>query len=424
MNRNTYLLLLYLGVIGILGFVLVLWITPYGAGVSPDSTTYIAGAKSILSGNGFSIEGNPITQYPPLFSIFLVAIGLLNNNLVQAARILNASLFGINVGLIALAVFLTASRNFFTTTLAVLLYVSSAAILTLHSYALSEPLFLTCTLACIILLTLYVIRPTLSLFIASSLFMGFALLTRYIGSAFLPAALVIVFIGGGSQKLGRRLRDTFIWLVLACAPLVILSVRNIMMSGTAASRSFAFHPISVSSYVKVIIGILFNFFVPISLPRGVKPAIYGVLAITLLVLLVILFKRYLKDFHWRSFSFVITVCSLLFSLSYLLFLIFSISFVDASTPVDTRLLSPILTILIIGLFPAIWLISQTLKKQIIWLAFLVFIVLSIALKTPDAIRTAVDIQKNGLGYTSRQWQDSELIAFVKMFTEGAKLYSN
>jgi hypothetical protein len=424
-------------------FLLVIWITPYGAGVSPDSTTYISGAKSILSGNGFSIDGNPITHFPPLYSLFLVAMGLFDSNLVHGARILNALIFGINMGLVALAVFLTAGRNFLTATFAALLFLSSASLLEIHSMAWSEPLFITFTLACLILLAMYVIKPTLSLFIASSLFMGFALVTRYIGVAFLPAALVIVFIGGGSQKLGRRLRDTFIWLILACTPLVILSVRNMMLAGTAADRSFVFHPLSVPSYATDIIKTVLNFFAPIiispvlnfitpiSLPAGVRPAIFGLITaifglITafLVALLVILFKRHLPKINWRSVGFVMTVCCLLFFLSYLLFLFISISFVDADTPVDTRLLSPILTILIVGLFSGFWFTSQMLEKQMVWWVFLVFIALSIALKTSQTIWTAVDIQQNGLGYTSRQWQDSETMAFVKLFTEDVKIYSN
>jgi hypothetical protein len=60
----------------------------------------------------------------------------------------------------------------------------------------------------------------------------------------------------------------------------------------------------------------------------------------------------------------------------------------------------------------------------VWYGFLIFIALFIALKTPEAIRTAVDIQENGLGYTSRQWQDSQTMAFVKPFADDVKIYTN
>jgi hypothetical protein len=197
-----------------------------------------------------------------------------------------------------------------------------------------------------------------------------------------------------------------------------------MMAGTATNRSFVFHPLSMYSYATHIITRVFNFIAPISLPNGVGLAIFTLLAVSLLALLVLFFKRHLEDINWRSLGFVMAVCCLLFIFSYLLFLFISISFVDAATPVNARLLSPILTILIVGLFPTIWFISQTLKKQMVWYGFLIFIALFIALKTPEAIRTAVDIQENGLGYTSRQWQDSQTMAFVKPFADDVKIYTN
>ncbi|HEY9153407.1 MAG TPA: hypothetical protein VIN60_11010, partial [Anaerolineales bacterium] len=172
---------LFVGLVGIMAFALIIWITPYGAGVSPDSTIYIGAAKSLLAGKGFSINGEPIIFYPPLYALLLAAIGLLENNLVQAARILNAALFGINVCLIALAVYLITERDWMASGCATGLFLSSAPLLELHSYAWSEPLFITLTLASIILLSRYVTQPKLHYLVLSSLSLGLALTTRYIG---------------------------------------------------------------------------------------------------------------------------------------------------------------------------------------------------------------------------------------------------
>ena len=413
-----------MGLIGITAFALILWITPYGSGVSPDSTVYIGAAKSLLSGKGFFVNGNPITHYPPLYSVFLAAANLLANNLVQAARFLNAILFGVNAGLVAWLVYLTRGRNFLAATCAAFFFLSSAPFLVLHSYAWSEPLFITFSLACIILLSMYVIRPTLSFLIASSLFFGCALLTRYIGMAFLPAALVIVFVGGGGQPIGQRFRNTLIWFMLACAPLGVWLIRNMTMAGLAMDRSFAFHPLSVSSYIKDFISTTFEFLAPISLPAGIRPAIFGLFAALLIALLAIMFKWHLRDINWRSMGIVMAVCCLLFSFSYLLFLYISISISDASTPVDTRLLSPILVILIVGGFSLIWAISQTLNQPIVWWCFLLLVALSISTKIPEAIQSATGIKQNGSGYTAAQWHRSETIAFIKSITSDVKIYSN
>ena len=121
---------------------------------------------------------------------------------------------------------------------------------------------------------------------------------------------------------------------------------------------------------------------------------------------------------------VIPALCLLFSTFYLLFLFVSLSFFDASTPVDARLLSPILVILTVGGFPAILSMARLLKKPLLWWFFLLFTVLSILIKTPDAIQSAQSIRDKGLGYTSIQWQKSPTIAFVKSHPYKVKIYSN
>ena len=396
----------------------------FWAGVSTDSITYINSAKSILSGKGFSINGKPLTHYPPLYPLLLAATGLFENNLIQVARLLNAILFGVNLVLLALADHFAAGRNFFTTTCAVFFFLSSAPILVLHSNAWSEPLFITLSLVCIILISMYAVRPTLNLLIFSSLSLGFAIVTRYIGIAFLPAALVIVSIGGDGQQLGRRFRDALIWIVLACAPLLILIARNIMMSGSAANRSFGFHPVSFSYYFNNLFFLRVSVYCSYLASGRGEGNDFGVACSFSHCSNNDSFKRPLRDINWRSIGIVMPVSCLLFSLSYLLFLIISISFLDASTPVDMRLLSPIFLTLTVGVFSAIWTVSQTPKKPMVWWCFLLFVALSIAIKTPDAIRFASDIQKNGLGYTSRQWRDSESIAFAMLLAQDVRIYSN
>jgi hypothetical protein len=334
MRKNNGFLFLYIGFIGITGIVLMLWITPLGSGVFPDSIIYIGAAKNILSGKGFSINGNPLTHYPPLYPLLLAATSLLDNNLVQAARLLNAIIFGINIVFFALAVYLSAGRNLFTATCAVFFFVSSAPVLLLHSFALSEPLFITLSLACIIFLSMYVIRPTLYFLIFSSLFLGFATVTRYIGVAFLPIALSMVYVGGEGQHPSRRLRECLLWVVLACAPLVIFIVRNMMMSGSVTNRSIIFHPISMSSFAMDFISSVFAFIAPKPLPRFVRAAFVGLFAVFLIAQFLIFLKRPLRDIDWRSMGFVMPVSCLLFFVSYMLFLLISISFLDAATPVD------------------------------------------------------------------------------------------
>lgn len=212
--------------------------------------------------------------------------------------------------------------------------------------------------------------------------------------------------------------------MLACAPLIVLFIINSIAAGVATDRIFVFHPLSTYSYVKGIITNVFYFIAPFTLPSWAVRAFFGLLAILLIALLMILFKRGLRAIDWRSMGIILPVSCLLFSVFYLIFLYISISSFDANTPVNQRLLSPVLLLLLVGAFPAIWTVSQTLKKPIVWWCFLFFVVLFISMRMPDAIRSARISQTKGLGYTSKQWLDSESITFVKSLGKNVKVYSN
>jgi hypothetical protein len=64
---------------------LMLWITTYGLGISPDSMVYMETAKSILAGHGFftggldvvnTRRGTPMTHFPPAYPLLLAGAGL------------------------------------------------------------------------------------------------------------------------------------------------------------------------------------------------------------------------------------------------------------------------------------------------------------------------------------------------------------
>ncbi|HMD89944.1 MAG TPA: hypothetical protein VKF38_12350 [Anaerolineaceae bacterium] len=425
MAKKQTLLPLYLGLIGIAGIALVLWLTtPYGVGVSTDSTSYLGGATSLLSGRGYSFNGSPISHYPPLYSLILAGINLLSNNLLHTARYLAALLFGVNLGLAAGLVYLTTGRNLLSTTFAVLFIASSESILELHVWAWSEPLFMALSLTGILLLCLYIVRPSLSWLIASALCLGLAIVTRYIGGAFLPAAFAIVFWGAKDQKIARRISNSLIWLGFACVPPVIVAVRNLNLAGTAADRNFVVHPLAVFPYITRLMTYMVAFIVPISLPNWVQLAIFGLLAAALIFLTVLLFKRNPVNLNWRSPGVLVTMTCLLFFVFYFLALWITISYLDASTKVDWRLVAPAFALLSVAAFPALWAISQRLKSPLLWYGFLILVAISIGMKTADTIQTMTPYRETGLGYTSAVWRHSQTIAFIKSLEADRTIYTN
>jgi uncharacterized membrane protein len=157
LSRITYFLLLLISLAA--GAVLFLC-TPAGVGLANDSVAYIAGARSILQGTGYSdiwLVGSlePVTHYPPLLSLTLAAIGLLGVDPLRGARILNILLFGANTGLLGLLGWrMTKSQP--AGILLAALFALNASLLRIHVFAMSEPLFLFFSLLSFLFFDLFV----------------------------------------------------------------------------------------------------------------------------------------------------------------------------------------------------------------------------------------------------------------------------
>ena len=196
-------IILFFGFIGIFAYLLILYTTPFGPSVSYDAAKYIHAAENIRSGKGFT-DTSPIIQYPPFYPILIAATTFIIPNINQGARLLNAFFFGVSAVLVAIIVYQSARKNIFITALIMTFFVATSQLIEIYSYALSEPLFIVLTLALIILCSMYFAKPTNFLLIAASIILGFSIITRFIGMAFIPVFLGVVYFGGngGPQKLG------------------------------------------------------------------------------------------------------------------------------------------------------------------------------------------------------------------------------
>src|SRR5512139_1136094 len=99
-------MLIALVLISVVGVLLVLQATPEGSGLSDDSIAYIAGARSMVAGDGYReawlASNQPVTHFPPAFSSVLAFFGLLGMDPLRAARWVNALLFGLNAALLGI----------------------------------------------------------------------------------------------------------------------------------------------------------------------------------------------------------------------------------------------------------------------------------------------------------------------------------
>lgn len=116
----------------------------------------------------------------------------------------------------------------------------------------------------------------------------------------------------------------------------------------------------------------------------------------------------------------------LFALTYLGFLAVSISFVDANTPLDDRILSPVY---IAAVVVAVWLAQELLEKtemrpRYTRLLAVVGLVAFLGVQLVQGVRLAAASYAGGWGFSSRSWQASPTIDRVSSLPANILIFSN
>ena len=175
---------------------LILVATAQGIGVSIDSVSYIATAKSFAAGNGLlSYDGLPLTIFPPGYPIvlgLLIAAGLSVNIAAIAINVLSVVLLVLCSYELGRRLLGSPNQALFTTAFVAL----SASTVRTNSYAWSEPVFTVLVLAALILLVIALERSSLGWrsAVAVALLVSVATTFRFVGIALVPVAMLGAYI--------------------------------------------------------------------------------------------------------------------------------------------------------------------------------------------------------------------------------------
>ena len=205
----------------------------WGVGLSGDSVSYVSTARSLLAGEGFTVwSGWPYQNYPPLYPLALALTGVFGADPADAAGGLNAVLFGLVVLAAALWLRRLGASAFLVAWAASALALSYPLTL-VSARAISEPLFILCTLLAIAALDAFLRRGRRSLLLLTAVCLALACLTRYLGIAFLVGALAVLLLRRESSR-GERWAPAAICAAVALAPLCLWMLRNLLLTGTPA----------------------------------------------------------------------------------------------------------------------------------------------------------------------------------------------
>lgn len=466
MSRISYFLLL---IILSLAAGFALWYaTPAGLGLTNDSAAYIGGARSLLAGTGYSdvwldSDLEAVTHYPPLLSLTLNGIGLLGLDPYRGARVLNVLLFAANTGLIGLLGF-RATKSQAAGIFLALLFASNAQLLRIHAQVLSEPLFIFLSLASFLTFSFaleyqstlktnndknrsstsgYALRSgTGTWLLLTGLLTSLAFLARYSGLALIATFLLAIFLL--SQH--SRLKRIVLFLAGVIPPIAIWFIRNSLVADSATNRVIQFNPIQISN---IRTG-LFNFSQFISpLPTWqdwlFKSGALSVLMITIgLILLAWLVYHAWNLLFARGIEKSpnpLTFTTAIYIFGYLCAVLFSMSFFDASTKFQHRILSPLYVswmILLVYFLQTLNTkdtkdtkvehkksVSIRLIRQIRVPFSLTLVAIILALSTFNFQHSLTELREiDGLGYASWRWRQMNVLAIIKDLPPEVAIYSN
>ena len=216
------------------GITLVLWReVNYGVGLGSDSRDFVATARSLMEGNGFTTwNGEPIAKNAPLFPALLAFFGLLGLRVITVGALLNAIAFGVIVLIttVWLKIYVKSRFLIVWAGCAIALWVPLAD---LSAILMTDTLFILLTVLSLYTLDRFIATTHRSMMIISAVCASLAWLTRYQGVALVVAALLLILMQQGFA-FQRKVKNAAVYATVAGTPMAGWIIRNLI-----ATRAFA-----------------------------------------------------------------------------------------------------------------------------------------------------------------------------------------
>ena len=245
---------LFLAALSALGVALVLAReATYGVMIHWDSPTYIAVARNLLLGEGFSsIYGSPAPA-PPLYPLLMAAAGLGVFDPFAVAGPLNAAIFGLTV----FSVGQYARRRLESRFLVVwvcLAVVLSTSLAELASWALADSLFILLATLALIRIDTFMTGGRTSSLVWAAVFSALACQTRYIAVA-VPVAVGLQILLQREASLPERARRLVVFSLIVAVPTGLWLLRNYLLIGELTDTRMAVH-VSLPGMLEVVLDTL------------------------------------------------------------------------------------------------------------------------------------------------------------------------
>ncbi len=395
--------------------------TPHGAGLINDSIAYIAGARALLNGQGYSeiwlaSDLEPITHYPPLFSLTLSALGLSGLDPQDGARWLNIFLLGLN-GLLFGLIAWRATRSGWLAALIGSFYLLNAGLFGVHSYAITEPLFLFFVLLAFLALDELLATRQKRFAAALGLMVGLAILTRYVGLALFAALGLALWLQAKNWR--ERLHLTGFYLLTSLPLPIAWIIRNELTAHVGTNRVAAFYGLNLEN---LALGLenLSRWLIPFPpLWKTIAPLQAAIVTLTGLAALAVIGWTLARGENSTRAE-KLSLAAGIFGFTYLAMVLFSMSFFDPATRFLQRILSPLYLSLLILPFFAL----ERLWRSRGRIALLTLMLLWQLFAAANLVSAARQMRQDGQGYASARWSQSGAVTFLHNLPAGTAIYSN
>ena len=352
-----------LAVVPVLGAVADLIATRHGDAIGQDSAAYLGAARNLLAGRGmttpfdpsgstlspdqaFAFHGAvPLVHFPPAYPAVLAVVSWFGVSLESGARVLGA----IVLGLILLVFELLLQRCTRSTLLvpvagALLLLAGPAVffhqdLLQIDTSVLSDPLFLLVFLAGILLTVGLLDAPGPGLLIGLALCVAVAPLIRYVGLSMVVAAALVVWWWCPWPRPTRRW-GAVVLVAAGLGPTLAWSLYMAVIEHGGPVRSLAWHPPPDIFHGLLFIGS--GWLLPASMPNGPREGLFVFVVVAAVVWLAV--SRVVRPEQTGPTVKLALVLGV-FGACYLVVVLVTRYAFDASTPLDNRILLPLIPLL-------------------------------------------------------------------------------
>ena len=431
LDKQTVVFFLTVGLLAVSGVWLLASSTPEGLGINDDSIAYIAGARSILNGNGYReawlATNGPVTHFPPGFPAVLAFIGFITGlDPLRGARALNGLLFGLNIVLTGWVGWrMTGSQ--IAGILAAALTLFSSSLLYIHTRAMSEPLYIFLMLLSFLLLDYSFERSKNYFLVALGFVLGWAYLARYAAISLLATMIAALLV------LNENWRDRFrnvVILALSAFPWILAwSVRNRVVGGSFTNRVLGWHPIDLENW-ELGVKTFAEFIAPL---HSVRKALNQIPASFEIILLLIGFSLLVWVVYkgWPYFlrpgrairPDVLSFTNALYVIGYLSVLFLTMTLFDPATKFQVRILSPTyvsLLLLLMALGAWLW-----QKKTVFWKPIILLFATGLLSMFAYSQSIAVqELRKGGDAFAGERWFDSDAIPVLKQIPSDVLILTN